>query len=420
MDKKRRLTNKYILLAILLIAVFVLPSCRTRISNNSEIANVQYDEDGMMSETYQERRDELGLSTAEKPLLPNLGSAETDDNDEFAEGRESIDYNPEDFQEDFSEPETTTETNTNTNTNTGTRTTTRRTPTTTRRTTGTTTSTVSVTFHANGGTIDGKKSKTVSIKKGNKIGTLPTPKHENANMAFEGWFTSKEGGSSVKSTDKVSSSTILYAHWKDNTPPETKNYKVTLNGDGGDISDSATREEGKEYTISSDTPKKSGYNFVCWKDSDENEYGPGSIITVTKDISLTAMWKKKEAAEYWQDMFNDASAKNVDCYVDKDTIPDTAWIQDCRARIVNADKNPKYVIGIAEGDAIESYVATLRETFSDKTIIVIAPAAQDSENMLAYQIKLLNLIHDKEILDATKAAKELGNINVDIKTYPAS
>ena len=159
MDNKRRLTNKYILLAILPIAVFVLPSCRTRISNNSEIANVQYDEDGMMSETYQERRDELGLSTAEKPLLPNLGSAETDDNDDFAEGSESIDYNPEDCQEDFSEPETTTETNTNTNTNTntGTRTTTRRTPTTTRRTTGTTTSTITITFDPKEGTIEGKK-----------------------------------------------------------------------------------------------------------------------------------------------------------------------------------------------------------------------------------------------------------------------
>ena len=423
MDNKRRLTNKYILLAILLIAVFVLPSCRTRISNNSEIANVQYDEDGMMSETYQERRDELGLSTAEKPLLPNLGSAETDDNDDFAEGSESIDYNPEDFQEDFSEPETTTETNTNTNTNTntGTRTTTRRTPTTTRRTTGTTTSTITITFDPKEGTIEGKKKAgTKEIKSGIKKNSSITPPE-----AIREGYTLKEwkgsDGKTVKPGGKVTvTKTATYtAQWQANTPPETKNYKVTLNGDGGDISDSATIEEGKEYTISSDTPIKSGYNFVCWKDSDGNEYGPGSKITVTKDISLTAQWEKKEAVEYWQDMFNDASAKNVDCYVDKDTISDTAWIQDCRARIVNADKNPKYVIGMAEGEDIESYVETLRAMFSDKTIFVIAPAAQDSDKMLAYQIKLLNLIHDKEILDATKAAKELGDINVDIKTYPA-
>ena len=90
MDNKRRLTNKYILLAILLIAMFVLPSCRTRISNNSEITTVQYDESGFMSEDYQMRRDELGLSTAEKPLLPNFGSGESDDSEDFEEG-ESID-----------------------------------------------------------------------------------------------------------------------------------------------------------------------------------------------------------------------------------------------------------------------------------------------------------------------------------------
>lgn len=397
MDKKRRLTNKYILLAILLIAVFVLPSCRTRISNNSEIANVQYDEDGMMSETYQERRDELGLSTAEKPLLPNLGSAETDNNDDFAEGSESIDYNPEDFQEDFSEPETTTETNTNTNTNTntGTRTTTRRTPTTTRRTTGTTTSTVSVTFNANGGTIDGKKSKTVSIKKGNKIGTLPTPKHENANMAFEGWFTKKDGGSSVKSTDKVSSSTILYAHWKDNTP-EVKYYTITINPDNG--SDPITKEikEGETYTLSSkDKPSKTGNRFVCWKDEAGNEYIPGDVVDAQK--TLTAQWRD------WNDIYATAAdnQSGKTCFIIGTSDKKATFVGGCSCEVTENDEEAFDFAIVFDDDpkaAYETYSADPK--YSGKLIALSNKAiSSDGYDQLLYKIVLLEKVYGDKIYE---------------------
>ena len=180
MKKESRRTSKYLLLALILVAVFVLPGCRTRLTNNSEVSNIQYDEDGYMSDMYQMRRDELGLSTAERPLLPDFGSGETDDNDNFGEGEE-INYNPEDYQEDFSEPQT----NTNTNTNTGTRT--RTNPTNTpssprqRDRSNSRSGRVQVTFNANGGIITENEKETLilNLDKGDRIGELPVAKKGN-------------------------------------------------------------------------------------------------------------------------------------------------------------------------------------------------------------------------------------------------
>ena len=77
MMNRNRLLNKYLLLAVIFIAMLAMSGCRTRITNNNEVSNVYYDEDGFLTETYQMRRDELGLSTAEKPILPDLGSGDT-------------------------------------------------------------------------------------------------------------------------------------------------------------------------------------------------------------------------------------------------------------------------------------------------------------------------------------------------------
>ena len=70
-----------------------MSGCRTRITNNNEVSNVYYDEDGFLTETYQMRRDELGLSTAEKPILPDLGSGDTEDDFDSAEDS-NFNYDP--------------------------------------------------------------------------------------------------------------------------------------------------------------------------------------------------------------------------------------------------------------------------------------------------------------------------------------
>ena len=42
---------KFIFLAAVLILMLALCGCRTRVTNNSEVTNVMYDEDGMLTDT---------------------------------------------------------------------------------------------------------------------------------------------------------------------------------------------------------------------------------------------------------------------------------------------------------------------------------------------------------------------------------
>ena len=110
---RNRLLNKYLLLAVIFIAMLAMSGCRTRITNNNEVSNVYYDEDGFLTETYQMRRDELGLSTAEKPILPDLGSGDTEDDFDSAEDS-NFNYEPE--EDNYVEPSTTNTTNNRTGT----------------------------------------------------------------------------------------------------------------------------------------------------------------------------------------------------------------------------------------------------------------------------------------------------------------
>ena len=67
-----------------------------------------------------------------------------------------------------------------------------------------------VTFNANGGTVD-KSSK--SVTNGSTYGDLPTP--VRSDYTFEGWFTSSSGGTQITSSTIVNlaANQTLYAHW---------------------------------------------------------------------------------------------------------------------------------------------------------------------------------------------------------------
>lgn len=428
MDNKRRLTNKYILLAILLIAVFVLPSCRTRISNNSEIANVQYDEDGMMSETYQERRDELGLSTAEKPLLPNLGSAETDDNDDFAEGSESIDYNPEDFQEDFSEPETTTETNTNTNTNTntGTRTTTRRTPTTTRRTTGTTTSTITITFDPKEGTIEGKKKAgTKEIKSGiKKNSSITPPGATREGYTLTGWKGSD--GKTVKPGGKVTvTKTATYtAQWDAKGGGETRTITVTLNYNDEGVTNPTeiTVSEGGKYEGLNDPPARGpGYTFKGWFDGNGNRVKNGDSVN-PNITSLTAEWDYSPK-DFWNAEFAEAAntvkpEEKKLCYViDSEGAP---LIDKCKGEVTSKDDATYIIQFIADLDDEKATNAAtdIRNSGEypnvDKVVLIDKEAIKAKDNKeIIYKMMILEELYgngvwaDKNAISKAKGSGEL-------------
>ena len=100
MQNRKALLIKYIALMLILVSALLLSACRTRISNNNEVSNIYYDEDGYLSETYEMRRSELGLSTAKKPILPDFGPIE--DDEEEVETGETINYEPE--EEEYVEP----------------------------------------------------------------------------------------------------------------------------------------------------------------------------------------------------------------------------------------------------------------------------------------------------------------------------
>ena len=70
--------------------------------------------------------------------------------------------------------------------------------------------TCTVTFNANGGTVDTASKK---VTEGDTYGTLPTPVRNG--YTFDGWYTSSSGGSQVTSSTTVTQTEnhTLYAHW---------------------------------------------------------------------------------------------------------------------------------------------------------------------------------------------------------------
>jgi len=80
-----------------------------------------------------------------------------------------------------------------------------------------------ITWNANGGIVGSKKTITTNVKKGSKIGKLPTtPKRSG--YTFNGWYTKKTGGTKISKDIKPTKSVNYYAQWK-------KQNTKTLNAD---------------------------------------------------------------------------------------------------------------------------------------------------------------------------------------------
>ena len=66
--------------------------------------------------------------------------------------------------------------------------------------------------------------------------------------------------------------------------------KYALNDGSGTINESAVAK-GTEVTLT--TPTRTGYTFEGWKDSQNNVYGGGQILSFFDNVTLTAQWNKK-------------------------------------------------------------------------------------------------------------------------------
>lgn len=112
-----------------------------------------------------------------------------------------------------------------------------------------------VTFDPNGGETS-LSNKTVYY--GQSYGELPTP--VRANYIFDGWFTSKDGGTQVTSDTIVSAlvNQTLYAHW---TP---KTFTVTFNANGGTVSNNSKTVVYGSKLGTLPTPTQDYYDFDGW------------------------------------------------------------------------------------------------------------------------------------------------------------
>ena len=143
-----------------------------------------------------------------------------------------------------------------------------------------------VTFDANGGTVD-PESKTVDY--GSTYGELPTP--TRSGYGFTGWFTDAENGTEVKASDNVTTADdmTLYAHW------EEGKFTVTFNANGG-----APETQTKTVTNTAKygelpTCTRDGYDFAGWFTavSGGTEIITDSVVNLTDSQTLYAHWTAK-------------------------------------------------------------------------------------------------------------------------------
>ena len=145
---------------------------------------------------------------------------------------------------------------------------------------------VTVTFHADGGTVTPE---TKIVEAGKAYGELPVPTKQNS--TFLGWYTPD----SVKVVDTTvvpySVDHTLTARWKsDSAKPVT----VTLNaGEGATGSETKKLEPGKAYG-ELPVPQKEGYVFLGWYDGDGKKAESTDLVP-TADLTLTAKWELKAA-----------------------------------------------------------------------------------------------------------------------------
>lgn len=100
---------------------------------------------------------------------------------------------------------------------------------------------------------------------------------------FDGWYTSN--GSKVSNTYVPTSNVTLTAKWIGN------NYTLTLNPDGGSVTNTSIQITNGTAFGTLPTPIKTGYNFDGWyDDTTGNKITSTSIVNTTSNMTATAKW----------------------------------------------------------------------------------------------------------------------------------
>lgn len=416
-SRHRTLIKRIMLVITMMFVMLVLCGCRTRLTNNDEVSNVIYDEEGYRYDEYQMRRDELGLSTAKKPIFTGFGTPE-DDSEYYDYGSDSQmleDYEPseEDVYPDDEEESTSSSSSSSSS----------------RRQSGSSSSRrvirhgsssrrsssgskkITIALEPNGGTCS---QESISVTVGGKYGKLPGAKDVSwEGHKFLGWYTRESGGSKVTENSKVPASgdRILYAHWDpEGEITEGKKVKLDKNSPADAIREAelsaseTTLEEGDIYP-ELPSPSCVGFEFKGWYTAKEDGSGTiaekGKKASSTADpITLYAHWEKK-AQEYLTAKLNDAAS----AIPDEDLLTysvgsdHTEFLQDCGMKKGGDDYDYLIFFG-KEEDAVAG----------DKPTIVIPDKAikGTQEEQLLCKYKLITTLYEKTGLDPSAAAEELG------------
>lgn len=163
------------------------------------------------------------------------------------------------------------------------------------RTTGTAGSeSYQITFDATGGTLAaGASNRTVVA--GQAYGTLPSATREN--YSFDGWYTSKTGGTQVSAQTIAAADVVVYAHWTSLLAEETY-YTVTFDPNGGVLGDASTRKV-LEGALLGGLPlvSRTGYELDGWFTSASGGTRIDASTVINGNVTCYAQWKESSAGE---------------------------------------------------------------------------------------------------------------------------
>lgn len=441
--------KKILLLASLLVMMLALCGCRTRITNNDEVSNVMYDEEGTRIEEYDMRREELGLGTAKKPVFTGMGGVDNNEDDEYDEADwESLeDYQPDEESEyeegeiEEAAPAEGTGDGTATGASLGKGTALKK------GDKGKKGDAITIALDPNGGECEAEA---IQVKIGDDYGKLPTATRKG--YTFKGWYTEKKGGDKIKKDTKVAEVVIdkLYAHWEksDKDDEEEANKNKNNNSNSGNQSEqqntekkeeSATKEElytvvyvddtGKElYKVKGvkageatpkmdSDPTKTGYTFNSWNPKVEetvqaNQANSDNVIKYTAKFD-------KDPYQSWKGTFDDAKEKQtrVKIKVSDDKFEDIAV--ECKGKGDTDDPATVGVIFVDKTSEIaDDEISKLGEC--DRIIAVSKDAAKSKDEKKLLYLKLLMLckIHDipggEETIDPARGELGITEDNDDL------
>ena len=111
---------------------------------------------------------------------------------------------------------------------------------------------------------------------------LETPTKEG--YTFDGWYTLQSGGTKVTSPYMPTSNITLYAHWTANT------YTITFDPGQGTVAEPTKTVTYDETYGTLPTPTRPGYEFVGWKNSNNETINSTDTVKIKENTTLTAEW----------------------------------------------------------------------------------------------------------------------------------